>query len=289
MKYTLKYEASCSLNDAVKALDNGGVGFLALVDDSNKLLGILTDGDLRRAILNKETELNKIINFSPAVMSYQSTSQEVIQKLKSLHRRHMPLVDEENRLKSVFTLDDVDFVSKDNEIIIMAGGLGSRLGELTKETPKPMLRVGDKPMLQHLIEQFRDQGFCKFILCVNYKKDIISDYFGSGEKFGVQIDYVVETKRLGTAGALSLIQKEINSPFFVINADVLTSLNFQELISFHKKQKSKATMCVRNYVQQVPYGVIKADENSTLIGIDEKPTYSFNVNTGIYVLEPSVL
>lgn len=289
MKYTLKYKASCTLTDAVKALDDGGVGFLALIDESDKLVGILTDGDLRRAILNKEAQLNKIINITPTVMSSHSTKQEIIQKLKELHRRHMPLVDEQNKLKSVFTLDDVDFSSKDNEIIIMAGGLGTRLGELTKETPKPMLKVGDKPMLQHLIEQFRDQGFCKFTFCVNYKRNIISEYFGGGEKFGVKIDYIVESKRLGTAGALSLIEKEINSPFFVINADVLTSLDFQELLSFHKEQKSCATMCVRNYVQQVSYGVIKADENSKLIAIEEKPTYSFNVNTGIYVLEPSVL
>lgn len=289
MKYTLKYNASYTLNDVVKALDNGGVGFLALIDDTDKLIGILTDGDLRRSILNKTTKLDEIINLTPTVMDYRLGHQEIIQKLKSLHRRHMPLVDDSNCLKSVFTLDDVDFASKDNEVVIMAGGLGTRLGALTKDIPKPMLRVGEKPMLQHLIEQFREQGFCKFTLCINYKSDVIIDYFGNGAKFGVEIEYIVETKRLGTAGALSLIEKVFKSAFFVINADVLTNLDFRELISFHQGQNTSGTMCVRNYVQQVPYGVIKADENSKLIQIEEKPSYSFNVNTGIYVLEPFVL
>ncbi len=289
MKYTFNYGIKSTLEDAVKALDAGGVGFLALIDDLGKLIGILTDGDLRRAILNKETDLNKVMNIDPSVMSDQSTKQEVIQRLKALHRRHMPLVDENNKLKSVFTLDDIEFSSKKNRVVIMAGGLGSRLGELTKETPKPMLKVGDRPMLQHLIEQFRDQGFRRFTFCVNYRKEVISDYFGSGENFGVKIDYIVEKKKLGTAGALTLIKEKFKHPFFVINADILTTLDFQKLISFHEMQNSCATMCVRSHSQQVPYGVIKADQDSKLTKIEEKPSYSFNVNAGIYVLEPSIL
>ncbi|MGF1807240.1 nucleotidyltransferase family protein [Aliivibrio sifiae] len=289
MKYTLKYNENDSLKDAVKALDEGGVGFLALVDGNDKLIGIITDGDIRRAILNQETKIANIINVSPFIMNANATKQEVIHKLKKLHRRHMPLVDEDGVLKSVFTLDDVDFSSKENKVVVMAGGLGSRLGELTKDTPKPMLKVGNRPMLQHLIEQFREQGFCDFIFCVNYKKDIISNYFGSGEKFGVNIKYVIEDKRLGTAGALSLLENGINESFFVVNADILTTLDFDALLTHHLSRNVQATMCVREFIQTLPYGVIKSDESGNLLAIEEKPSNSYDVNSGIYVLDPTVL
>lgn len=190
-----------TLFEAIEALDSGGIGFLAFVNESNLLLGILTDGDLRRAILNKETELREIINRTPKTANIRTPRLQIIAQLKSLHRRHMPLVDDDGFFKGVFSLDSIEFTSEENLVVIMAGGLGKRLGELTKETPKPMLRVGDRPMLQHLVEQFRDQGFQKFIFCLNYRREVIQDYFGSGENFGVKIDYIVEEKRLGTAGA----------------------------------------------------------------------------------------
>ena len=192
------------------------------------------------------------------------------------------------QLKSVFSLDDITFVTRDNPVVIMAGGLGSRLGQLTKETPKPMLSIGSKPMLQHLIEQFRDQGFRKFILCVNYKKDIIRNFFSDGEKLGVKITYIEEEKRLGTAGALSLIQPSINVPYFVVNADILVNIDFMKLLSFHIKSESLATMCVRQYQMQVPYGVVNSNDRNQLLSIDEKPSLSFNVNAGVYLLDPSI-
>jgi NDP-sugar pyrophosphorylase family protein len=170
----------------------------------------------------------------------------------------------------------------------MAGGLGSRLGQLTIETPKPMLNVGSKPMLQHLIEQFREQGFRKFIFCVNYKKNVIRNYFSNGDKLGVQISYVEEEKRLGTAGALSLITPAIQVPYFVINADILVNIDYMQLLNFHLKSKSLATMCVREFQMQVPYGVINSNTNNELVSLDEKPHISFDVNAGIYLLDPSI-
>jgi dTDP-glucose pyrophosphorylase len=284
--FTLKDDST--FEHAVEALDHGGLGFIAVVDETNLLLGILTDGDIRRSFLRKEFDLQSIINKTPEVMSEKSTQQEVISRLKTLRRRHMPLVNDRMQLKSVFSLDDITFVTRDNPVVIMAGGLGSRLGKLTKTTPKPMLNVGNRPMLQHLIEQFRDQGFRKFIFCVNYKKNIIRNYFSDGSTLGVKIEYIEEEKRLGTAGALSLIDPRINVPFFVINADILVNIDFMELLNFHLQSKSLATMCVREFQMQVPYGVINSSESNKLLSLDEKPQITFDVNAGIYLLDPSV-
>jgi len=278
-----------TLHEAISALDATGIGFLAFVDDKGYLIGILTDGDLRRGILNNKTKLTDFINEKPITIPFDTAKESIIAKAKELHRRHMPLTDESNIFKGVFSLDDVDFISKDNLVVIMAGGLGSRLGELTKDTPKPMLNVGDRPMLQHLVEQFRDQGFRRFVFCLNYKKEVVIEHFGGGDDFGVKIDYVIEEQRMGTAGALSLISNIPDNPFFVINGDVLTNVDFNALLTSHETNGSMATMCVRQFEQQVPYGVIMADEQFRIIGITEKPNYSFNINAGVYVLNPEAL
>ncbi|MFT6906573.1 MAG: dTDP-glucose pyrophosphorylase [Oleiphilaceae bacterium] len=289
MRNTFLLTAESTLYEAIQALDETGIGFLAFIDGTKHLLGILTDGDLRRGILNKKTELIDIINTTPITLAYDTPRKEIIAKLKNLHRRHMPLVDQNNIFQRVFSLDEIDFVSKDNVVIIMAGGLGRRLGELTKDTPKPMLKIGDRPMLRHLVEQFRDQDFRRFIFCLNYKKEVIKDYFGSGEKFGVNIDYVIEKQRMGTAGALSLLTEELKEPFLVINGDILTDIDLNALLDFHNSKANLATMCVQPFDLQVPYGVIVTDQLSHIEEINEKPNLSFNVNAGIYVLNPEVL
>jgi dTDP-glucose pyrophosphorylase len=289
MKHSFILNPDTSVEEVVKALDEGGVGFLAFVDHEKKLMGVITDGDLRRGILNKDLSVQSVINHDPVYMDVTESKDAIVSKLKQIHRRHMPLVNGDNRLVSVFSLDDIEFISQKNVVVIMAGGLGSRLGELTKETPKPMLVVGDRPMLQHLVEQFRDQGFNRFIFCLNYKKEIIQNHFGDGQQYGVKINYVTEETRLGTAGALSLLEKNINDPFFVINADVLTNLDFNAFLEHHNQNRSIASMCVREYEQQVPYGVVCTDNDGNITEIKEKPNYSFDVNAGIYVLNPQVL
>lgn len=278
--------ADSTFEMAVEAIDKGGLGFIAVVEETGTLIGILTDGDIRRAFLKKDYDLVSIINKKPEVMNYLSTRQDIISKLKSLHRRHMPLVDSDGKFKRVFSLDEVDFYSRENVVVIMAGGLGSRLRELTEDIPKPMLNVGNRPMLQHLVELFREQGFSNFIFCVNYKKEIIKDFFQDGSRFNVKVNYVEEMKKLGTAGALSLINNKLEAPFIVINADILTNVNFPDLIAYHKKSAGVATMCVRAHEVQIPYGVVTSDANSKLVSIEEKPVISFNVNAGIYVLDP---
>jgi NDP-sugar pyrophosphorylase family protein len=170
----------------------------------------------------------------------------------------------------------------------MVGGLGSRLMPRTERTPKPMLEVGGKPMLERIIDGFKTHGFRTFILAVNYKAEIIQRHFGDGNHLGVEIKYVHEAAPLGTAGALSLIEESFEQPFFVMNGDVLTDCNFEMMLDFHTVEQSTATMAVREYDFQVPSGVVRVDQ-PRIVAIDEKPVHSFFVNAGIYTLEPSVL
>jgi len=275
--------------DAVKKLDQNGNGVLPIVDEENTLLGLITDGDIRKAILNNNLDLEHIINKNPYKLSINSNKNQIINYLKKVHRRHLPLVDDNNKFIKLFTLDEIDFNLKPNWIVIMAGGLGKRLGELTKDIPKPMLKVGSKPMLEHIIDMFISHGFTKFIISVNYKSEVIKNYFGDGSKLGIKVKYLEEKKRLGTGGALSLIDIKLNEPFFVTNGDVLSSLDYEKLLAYHKEQNSTATMCIRKDNYQIPYGVIEIDDKNNIKVMKEKPIKEFFINTGIYVLNPEVL
>ena len=278
-----------SFKEAIKILDQNGHGFLAVTNKNNQLIGILTDGDVRRAILNDKTELLDIINKNPVTMLYGVTKKQVLYELKKLYRKHMPIVDKKGILKDVVILDEAEFDLKPNWVVIMAGGLGTRLGELTKDIPKPMLPVNNQPILKHIIDQFVAHGFTKFMLSVNYKAQVIKDYFKDGSEFGIQITYLEETKKLGTGGALSCINIDLKEPFFVTNGDVLASLDYETLLNYHYSTNSLATMCIRKSSYQVPYGVIDIDESNNILGLNEKPIYQFFINTGVYVLDPKVL
>jgi len=220
-----------TFKDAIQLLDTNGNGFLAVVDEANVLIGILTDGDIRRAILDNKTDLLDIINKKPATMPEGSCSGNIRNQLKKSHKKHMPIVNDKGILKDVITLNQYEFNLKPNWVVIMAGGLGSRLGQLTKDIPKPMLQVGGKPILQRIIELFVSHGFTKFMLSVNYKSEIIKDFFADGKELGIEIKYLEETKRLGTGGALSLIDIQLDEPFFVTNGDIITSIDYEEMLS----------------------------------------------------------
>lgn len=278
-----------TVNDAISLLDKNGTGVLPVVDENNKLLGLITDGDIRKAILNNKLDLNHIINKNPHKLNAASSKNQIIAYLKKIHRRHIPLVDEQNNFINIFTLDQIDFNLKPNWVVIMAGGLGTRLGDLTKDTPKPMLKVGKKPMIEHIIDMFVSHGFTKFMLSVNYKAEVIKEYFKDGSNLGIEVKYLEETRRLGTGGALSLIDIELYEPFFVTNGDVLSSLDYEKLLNFHKEQKAAATMCIRKDSHQIPYGVIEIDDKNNIVTMIEKPVKEFFINTGIYVLDPEVL
>lgn len=289
MNNRLVLNSETKLKDAIKLLDLNGNGVLPVVDKTEKLLGLIADGDVRKAILNNKFDLEHIINKSPYKLHVETSKSQMVSYLKKIHRRHIPLVDDENKFIKMFTLDEIEFNLKPNWVVIMAGGLGRRLGELTKDTPKPMLKVGAKPMIEHIMDMFVSHGFTKFMLSVNYKAEVIKEYFGDGSKFGIEVKYLEEKKRLGTGGALSLIDMELNEPFFVTNGDVLSSLDYERLLAYHKEQNAMATMCIRKDSYQIPYGVIEVDHENNIKAMKEKPIKEFFINTGIYVLEPEVL
>jgi dTDP-glucose pyrophosphorylase len=284
---SLIYSKDLSLEDVLKMLDINGNGVLPLVDDDNHLVGIITDGDIRRGILNKKSVL-QMVNFSPKSISNTLSEDEIENKLKNIRKRHLPIVDDDKKLVDILILDEIKLKRNKNSIVIMAGGLGSRLGELTKCQPKPMLRVGEKPLLENMIEILRDQGFYNFYISVNYKANIIKEYFGDGSSFGVEIKYLEESERLGTAGALSLIEEKLKHPFFVINGDIITTQNFNNIKKFHNKKNATATMCVKDHTITNPYGVIKTQDYK-IIKFEEKPEYNSLINAGIYLLNPEVL
>ncbi len=201
----------------------------------------------------------------------------------------MPVLDADGRLVDLATVEDLFGVTpKDTRIVLMAGGLGKRLRPLTETVPKPMLPVGGKPLLEQIIGVFADQGYSRISISVNYRADMVRDHFGNGSALGVEIDYIEEEKAMGTAGALSLLNQKPDAPFVVMNGDLLVALQFSELLAFHADKGATGTMVVRDYEDQVPYGVVRSDDG-LMTGIEEKPVERFFVNGGIYVLSPQAL
>lgn len=278
-----------SFQDLISKLDAFGVGFLAIVDDDNKLIGIVTDGDIRKALLNQKKEVNEIINFNPITLPHSTPRHQIKSFLEEKRRLHVPLVDEKNTLVEVFLLHNFSAEYYPNYVVIMAGGLGSRLGDLTKSVPKPMLHIKGKPMLEYIIESFKNQGFNKFIFCINYKKELIQDYFLDGKKLGVTIEYIEEQSRLGTAGALSLIDdNKFKEPFFVVNGDVISNLDYLDIVDFYQVAQADAVMCVKEMSHTNPYAEVEYDEQYNLVDLKEKPTKKFDINLGIYLLNEKV-
>ena len=281
-----------SIRDVIQRLDASSLQIVLVIDENNRLLGTVTDGDIRRGILKSlaltET-VREIMNTAPTVARADEDRERLLAIMRRTGLHHLPLVDENNFLVGLETLDElIQTRPRDNPVVLMAGGLGSRLHPLTANCPKPMLKVGDKPLLQTIVEKFIEHGFHRFFISVNYRSDVVKAYFGDGSRWSVEISYLQEQQRLGTAGALSLLPERPTEPLVVMNGDLLTKVNFSHLLDFHRKQGAMATMCVREYDFQVPYGVVRIDK-FRIASIDEKPTQRFFVNAGIYVLEASTL
>ncbi|QOP42605.1 CBS domain-containing protein [Sulfurimonas sediminis] len=280
-----------SIKDALSAIDKGAIRIAIVLDDDEKVVGTLTDGDIRRGLLNGLTLDSSIENLyfkEPTLANINDSKELIIQKAIRKQIYQIPIVDDDGRLAKIEDLAKLlKTNAKKNRVVLMAGGLGTRLRPLTQDVPKPLLKVGNKPILETIIENFAKYGFVNITISVNYKADMIKEYFGDGSTLGVNIDYIQEDKRLGTAGALSLIKDRPQEPFFVMNADLLTNVNFEHLLDFHSFENSVGTMCVREYDYQVPYGVIQTD-GSKIVSIEEKPVHKFFVNAGIYVLSPQV-
>lgn len=281
-----------TIHNTLQIIDSSAMQIALIVDEENHLLGTVTDGDIRRGILKGitlEEPVKSIMNPHPTVAKSYERRDIVLAVMKLKRLNHIPVIDDDGRVINVETLQDLIKTDiKDNIVVLMAGGLGTRLRPLTNEYPKPLLKVGGKPVLETILENFIEYGFKKFYLSVNYKANMIKDYFGDGSQWGIQISYIDEDKQLGTAGALSLLPEKPDQPLLVMNGDLLTKVNFQQLLDFHSVHQGQATMCVREYHFQVPYGVVNIDKNR-LSGIDEKPVKHFFVNAGIYIIDPKAL
>lgn len=281
-----------AIRTAIEKLDATGLQVVLVVDENNRLLGTLTDGDMRRAFLkdiSMEVSIKEVMNPHPLVLSENATRSDVLE-LMQFHKIHqVPIVNENHQVVRLDTLDNLLEAKRyPNTVILMAGGLGSRLQPLTEVCPKPLLKVGGKPILETILKRFVAQGFYRFMISVNYGAEKVKDRFGDGSQWGVTIDYLHEKEKLGTAGSLSLLPQKPSEPLIIMNGDLLTKINFKHLLQFHHEKKAAATLCVRHYDFQIPYGVVEVDHDR-LLSIQEKPRYNYFVNAGIAVLEPSVL
>lgn len=282
-----------TLAQAIKVLDKASLRIALIVDNEGKLHGTLTDGDVRRALLkylSLETPVLQVMNPKPKTADQEWTDSRILALMEQYDVLHLPLLDKEGKLIGLADLHSLLNKHKhENPVFLMAGGFGTRLRPLTNKCPKPMLKVGDKPILEKILLNFVEAGFYRFYISTHYMPEVIREYFGNGEKWGVTIKYVHEDEPLGTGGALGLLpHDEIDQPMFMMNGDLLTSLNLHSFLEFHKSHGGVATMCVREYEHQVPYGVITSD-GIEIKSMVEKPIQRFFINAGVYLLEPQLV
>jgi len=290
---SISLQPNATIRDAMRSLDNGSLRISLIIDVNNKLLGTVTDGDIRRALLrdaNMGDLISQVMNAKP-LTAMQSSSRELRLKLMSENDiTAIPLLNEAHQVVGIETLHQVMAPEKhDNPVFIMAGGFGTRLQPLTDHCPKPMLRVGEKPMLEHIINQFIGFGFHDFYISTHYLPEIIRNYFGDGSKWNVNIQYVHEETPLGTGGALGLLPKYLpDIPIVMMNGDVLTKLNYANLLKHHISQNFDATVSVREDEYRIPFGVIET-ENQLITSVVEKPVYHYKINTGIYIINSEIV
>ncbi|WP_169045741.1 nucleotidyltransferase family protein [Aeromonas salmonicida] len=281
-----------TVRDALAVINEEALRVCLVVDQDQHLLGVVTDGDIRRAILNNVAltqSVTEVMNPTPITVSTKMARTELLELMRERSILSLPVINEAGKLIGLETWEQAAQVpSYDNPVFIMAGGFGTRLRPLTDNCPKPMLKVGDKPILEILLNQFLKAGFKNIYISTHYMPEQITGYFGDGSAWGADIRYVHEESPLGTGGALGLLPADIPAlPLIMINGDVLTTVDFNHLLDFHNKYQPMATMCVREYDYQIPYGVISGDGHR-ILEMQEKPIQRYFVNAGIYVVSPAL-
>jgi len=284
--------ADTTINHAIRNLEESSLQIALVVSPDGVLLGTITDGDIRRGLLrgfDLNSPLTSIVKRDPLVVPPEMTREIVLQFMQANVLSAIPVVDAARRVVGLHLLNELLTPSqRPNLMVIMAGGQGTRLRPHTEKCPKPLLPVGGKPMLEHIIERARAEGFEYFVLAIHYLGHMIEDYFGDGSRWQVRISYLREDNPLGTAGGIGLLHPRPEVPFLVSNGDVLTDIRYGELVDFHCRHDAMATMAVRLHEWQHPFGVVRT-KGVDIVGFEEKPIARSHINAGIYVLEPSAL
>ena len=268
------------------------IKIVLIVNASGVLQGTISDGDIRRGLLkglDLSSPITNVIHRNALVVS-PDMSRDIVMKLMVANKiQQVPVVDEQRRVVGLHRWDEITTPpSRPNLMVIMAGGMGTRLRPHTENCPKPLLAVAGKPMLEHIIDRAKLEGFSHFVIAVHYLGHMIEEYFGNGERVGVQINYLREQSPLGTAGALVLLNPLPEAPFVVTNGDVITDIRYGELLDFHVRHAAAATMAVRLHEWQHPFGVVQM-QGVEIIGFDEKPIARSHINAGVYALDPTAL
>ena len=292
-----KIRPNASLLEAMKKMDTIGVKTL-LVFDADKFIGLLTIGDIQRAIIKGTNLSSSILTILDKNKIYASIfdSQEVIQNnMKMLRAECMPVLDQNNELvdvlfwKDIFLNDDSNQREKiDLPVVIMAGGKGTRLKPLTNIIPKPLIPVGEKTILEEIMNQFETIGCTKFHMSVNYKYDMI-EYYLSQLEHKYDISFFQEEKPLGTIGSVALLKGKITTPFFVSNCDILINQDYRDVYEYHISNKNDITIVTAIKTYTIPYGVIETEEGGIMTGLSEKPEFNYMINTGVYILNPELI
>jgi dTDP-glucose pyrophosphorylase len=288
----ISLSADSPISQAIECLDRSDGEIALVVDENRRLIGTITDGDVRRGLLRGARLADpamSIMNASPQSAPIGTSANVLSMQFEHSDIRQVPLVDASGCIVDVVLLSNPsESTGYPNIVVLMAGGVGTRLRPLTSQVPKPMLRVGDKPILETIIESFVLRGFHRFVISVNYLAEQIEHHFGDGSRLGAEIVYLRESQQLGTAGALSLLPFVPRGPIFVMNGDILTTTDFTAMLRFHSVSEALATMGVNNFHFNVPYGVAEV-EGERIRRLKEKPRFDFLVNSGIYVLSPDVI
>ena len=289
---TLVVPLGARIVDAIKVIDGGRLQAALILDDQGCLKGIVTDGDVRRGLLrgiDLNSPVTEIMNDRPVVVHDGESRGAVLRQIRQLGMRHLPIVDGAGRLvalEMVITSEAGPGVP--DTAVLMAGGLGKRLLPITETIPKPLVKIGEFPILEIIIRNLVEQGLRRFYLSVNYKGEMIEEYFGNGKKWGAEISYLHERKPMGTAGALSLLPDRPETPFLTMNGDIMTSINLKQMFDYHNDMDAAATVGAFAHEYQVPYGVLEM-EDGRVTSIDEKPIIRKYVSGGVYALSPRVL
>ena len=282
-----------TITTVIQCLQRASMQIALVVDGQGKLLGTITDGDIRRVLVRPrgmDALADEIMFTEPITASAGDSRETVLEEMKSARVLQVPILDAGGCVVGLETLQHLLTIEKlETPVCLIAGGFGLRLLPLTNSTPKPLLKVGPKPILETVLTQFAKTGFHNFYISIHYKGDMIQKYFGDGKKWDVNIRYLHEQEPLGTAGALGFLPQSLpDSKIIVMNGDLITSLDLKHILRFHSEEGGVATLCVREYDFQVPYGVVEVKENRAQ-SIQEKPIHSFFVNAGMYVLNSTLV